>query len=826
MIEDLKNVFDKIEKAESIINELESKRVEHDVEPEESVALNKEHLDTIENARKTIASLREKLTKDLATKTLNLDKCQEDLSILQARLKVGQIDDTEYASKSKHLLDKIKSLEKKVLETQNLINSRFAEDIAPVIESEQAASVIKLLAEKKQSESTPPPSDDETIEKITEKEPVDLAVPGNIIEEQKEEIRQEIADDSLADQVTEIRFKEEEPAQTGKSPEESTEGKKELASDSPEIETEKETPLIDMLFGKDKPESDVEETGKVASTKVPSLKGHKPTLHLHRLNDSPPKKPYTSVGGAFRKNTVLVIVIAAFILGLLIWGAIAFLMPISGCNVGNMAPDFVMQVSENNTSSLSAFKGKNVILVFWDRDFWDSQFFYVNGTLRKLYTPEKLNQLLSENSSGDIEVIAIASGTSNNEVDKLINDYSVHFPVIVDSFGKLRESYHIFYEPTYIFLDKDGIIRARVEGPIINLSDLEQITYNVSKKTEIKPSKPPITDVIVQSITEKSATVNWSTTQPTTTQLDIDGKNIQTVLTPSPQTLHSMTLRDLEPAASYQVRIIYNVNNISVSEHSFTALSDTIVSKRYPVNTSSTDTSNPEISNISTGFITDSSVTVTWKTDEPTTGDVYYSIDTSFIDVSSQGSKKTIWHTVKIEGLNPDTQYFLKLSSKDAGGKEAHQEIEPIKTQNLIETAPKIGKRAPDFSLYSIDGVKFSLSQFIGRKVLLNFWLEGCPACESEMPILQTAFDKYTRDEFIILAVNVRGEPDKVSFFVAKENLTFPVVIDTTGDVDGIYRAPYFPISYFIDTKGIIREIADQSFHTVSQIDDSLSKLE
>jgi peroxiredoxin len=244
------------------------------------------------------------------------------------------------------------------------------------------------------------------------------------------------------------------------------------------------------------------------------------------------------------------------------------------------------------------------------------------------------------------------------------------------------------------------------------------------------------------------------------------------------------------------------------------------------VNTSNQDTTPPEISNISTGFITDSSITVMWKTDEPTTGEADYSVDKKYADSTSQVEKPSIWHTVKLDDLQPDTQYYLRLRSKDASGKETSQEIDPIKTQDLVEVAAKTGKRAPDFTLYSIDGTKFTLSQFLGHKILLNFWLEGCPACESEMPLLQTAYDKYSRDQLIILTVNVHGDSDKVSFFVAKEQLTFPVLMDAQGDVDGLYRAPYFPTSYIIDSKGIIRDIVTEHFQTSSQIDDIVNALD
>ena len=429
--------------------------------------------------------------------------------------------------------------------------------------------------------------------------------------------------------------------------------------------------------------------------KAKSPKGRKPSLHLHPLKvEAIPRVPM-SILDMMKKNRTLTTILAAIALGLLAWGAIALFIPRPGYNVGNVAPDFVMQLSDNKTSALSSFRGKNVIVVFWDRDFWDGQFFYVNGVQHKLYTPDRLNELYAKYQGSDLAIIAIASGTNNNEVDRLIQDYGIEFPVIVDSFGKLRASYDVSYEPTFFFLDKGGVIRSRVEGPILNTSDFEQILYGISKNSEIKQIKPPVTDVLIQSVTEKSAVVNWSTDSPTTTQLDVDGKNILSVITPSPQTIHSLTLRDLSPSTSYRVRILYNINNINVSEHSFAALADTIVSKRYLVTTSNNDTSNPEISNVSTSFVTDSSITVSWKTDEPTTGLIEYGENSTYSDMETQIEPLSIWHTVKIDGLQADTLYYLQLESKDASGKQSVLAIEPIQTQSIVEVASTVGQTRP-----------------------------------------------------------------------------------------------------------------------------------
>jgi peroxiredoxin len=332
--------------------------------------------------------------------------------------------------------------------------------------------------------------------------------------------------------------------------------------------------------------------------------------------------------------------------------------------------------------------------------------------------------------------------------------------------------------------------------------------------------------MLAQSNNEKSAMVNWSTALPTTTQVDIDGKNIQTVITPEPVTLHSLNIKELSPNTPYHIRILYNVNNINVSEHSFSALADTVVSRRFLTTTSGTDASYPEISGAGTSSITDSSILVTWKTDEPASSEVDFSIAQDIKGTVSQGNSLNIWHTVKLDGLMPDTQYSLKLRSRDASGKEATQDMPSVKTLSTVETAPQVGKRAPDFTLTSTDGTQYTLSQFLGRKVLLNFWLEGCAACELEMPLIQAAFDKYGPDQLAVLAVNVRGDTDKVKFLAANQKLTFPVLLDSDGTADGVYKGPVFPTTFFIDSTGIIREMKTERFQTLSEIDDALAKLD
>nr|WP_239587423.1 redoxin domain-containing protein [Bacillus pakistanensis] len=118
------------------------------------------------------------------------------------------------------------------------------------------------------------------------------------------------------------------------------------------------------------------------------------------------------------------------------------------------------------------------------------------------------------------------------------------------------------------------------------------------------------------------------------------------------------------------------------------------------------------------------------------------------------------------------------------------------------------GSMAPDFTLTTLDGQTVSLSDYKGKKVIINFWATWCPPCRAEMPHMQNFYEEASEKENVeILAVNVtdldKGEK-AINQFVSEYKLTFPILLDKEGNVSGRYQAVAFPTSYIIDTQGKI----------------------
>jgi peroxiredoxin len=122
--------------------------------------------------------------------------------------------------------------------------------------------------------------------------------------------------------------------------------------------------------------------------------------------------------------------------------------------------------------------------------------------------------------------------------------------------------------------------------------------------------------------------------------------------------------------------------------------------------------------------------------------------------------------------------------------------------------APRPGFLAPDFSLPALGGERVTLSDLRGRPVLINLWASWCPPCRAEMPAMQRLYLELQDTGFVILAVNASAQDSlpAVEALVAEHGLTFPVLLDSSGEVSAAYELRSLPTSFFIDSTGVIRE--------------------
>ncbi len=120
------------------------------------------------------------------------------------------------------------------------------------------------------------------------------------------------------------------------------------------------------------------------------------------------------------------------------------------------------------------------------------------------------------------------------------------------------------------------------------------------------------------------------------------------------------------------------------------------------------------------------------------------------------------------------------------------------------------GRKAPDFTLKDLKGQRVSLSALIAEgPVLLDFWATWCGPCKQAMPLLAEIYEKYSDDGFTLVAISVDNTRSlsKVRPYIRSQGFSFPVLLDTDGEVLKRYRGSNVPHTVLVASDGTIRKV-------------------
>ncbi len=122
---------------------------------------------------------------------------------------------------------------------------------------------------------------------------------------------------------------------------------------------------------------------------------------------------------------------------------------------------------------------------------------------------------------------------------------------------------------------------------------------------------------------------------------------------------------------------------------------------------------------------------------------------------------------------------------------------DPRKVPFLLE-----GQSAPKFDLVGMDGEPVKLSDYAGRKVVINFWSTWCEPCKQEHDVLQRGPQRFP--DVVFLGVVYQDEEAKVRAYLARNGSTYPHLLDPDGRMAVQYGVAGVPETYFIDEAGTI----------------------
>lgn len=117
------------------------------------------------------------------------------------------------------------------------------------------------------------------------------------------------------------------------------------------------------------------------------------------------------------------------------------------------------------------------------------------------------------------------------------------------------------------------------------------------------------------------------------------------------------------------------------------------------------------------------------------------------------------------------------------------------------------GQMAEDFSLNSLDGKQYTLSDLRGKVVLIDFWATWCPPCKKELPVIEKLHRDFKDEGLVVLGISDENKTT-IEKFLKENKLTFPILLDQGGKVAKLYKVQAIPRVILIDKKGkIVKDI-------------------
>ncbi len=142
----------------------------------------------------------------------------------------------------------------------------------------------------------------------------------------------------------------------------------------------------------------------------------------------------------------------------------------------------------------------------------------------------------------------------------------------------------------------------------------------------------------------------------------------------------------------------------------------------------------------------------------------------------------------------------------------SQEDMRRVSAPRILTEAPIVGHLAPDFTLETAMGESVNLQEVLaengaaGQPVVLNFWASWCGPCRVEMPDFQRASMRYN-GRVAFLGVNQGEDAATVTNFGNQFNITYPLLVDQSNEINRLYNVRGLPTTIFIDGNGVVREV-------------------
>ena len=120
----------------------------------------------------------------------------------------------------------------------------------------------------------------------------------------------------------------------------------------------------------------------------------------------------------------------------------------------------------------------------------------------------------------------------------------------------------------------------------------------------------------------------------------------------------------------------------------------------------------------------------------------------------------------------------------------------------------KAGEKAPAFKVKDLSGKEWTLKDFKGKYLVLDFWATWCPDCRKDMPAMKALYEQSLKSKKKIAFVGVSADTDKgaLEAYVRDNGIAWTQLFEGVKRKDSVISADYhvkwIPSVYVIGPDG------------------------
>ena len=119
---------------------------------------------------------------------------------------------------------------------------------------------------------------------------------------------------------------------------------------------------------------------------------------------------------------------------------------------------------------------------------------------------------------------------------------------------------------------------------------------------------------------------------------------------------------------------------------------------------------------------------------------------------------------------------------------------------------PRVGDKAPDFTLPTHDGKSLTLSKLQGKRgAVLVFFATWCEPCMEEVPHVKALVEATRNEKVLVYGINVDQAEQVIQRFVKAKKINYRVLLDKGAKVTRQYGVVGIPWIVGVDAGGTIR---------------------